>query len=208
MDKGNIIIVDYGMGNLHSVYYKIKKIYSDVIISSSKEEILRASKIILPGVGHFATGMKRIREKDIKETLDYKALVERIPVLGICLGMQLFTRRSMEGDVEGLGWIAAETKRFDKEKLNGLKIPHIGWNTVFGINNRNGIFDGIDTNDMFYFIHSYYVVCDNKNDVISSTEHGIRFNSGISCGNIYGLQFHPEKSHDSGFIILKNFVNL
>jgi len=195
------------MGNLHSVHYKLGKLCQDVIVSSAKEDILSASKIILPGVGHFAAGMKNIIERDLKAALDYKALEKKVPILGICLGMQLLTKHSEEGDVEGLGWIAAKTKLFDKQKLNGLKIPHMGWNTLQK-NGDNAIMTDVNEEDMFYFVHSYFVECEQKENVLCSTEYGIKFHSGISKGNIFGFQFHPEKSHDSGIKLLKNFVNL
>ncbi len=208
MNSGRIVIVDYGMGNLHSVIYKIAKLHADVVISSSSEEIRSASKIILPGVGHFAAGMKRIYELDIKKSLDYKALEEKVPVLGICLGMQLMTDHSEEGNVEGLGWIPAMTKRFEKEKLNGLKIPHMGWNTIKKENDPLNILDGMEPDDMFYFVHSFFVECKKSENVLCSSTYGINFHSGIVRENISGLQFHPEKSHDSGTVILKNFINL
>jgi len=207
MNSGKIVIVDYGMGNLHSVIYKISKLYADVVISSSKQEILAASKLILPGVGHFATGITRIIELDIKKILDRKVLEEKVPVLGICLGMQLMTNYSEEGDVDGLGWIQAKTKRFEKEKLNGLKIPHMGWNTL----KREGediLLKGLGKEEMFYFVHSYYVECENNENVLCSSDYGISFHSGIVKENIFGVQFHPEKSHDSGIAILKNFIDL
>ena len=208
MSNGKIVIIDYGMGNLHSVHYKVGKLYPDVIISSSKEEILQASKIILPGVGQFASGMKKIEELGIRDVLDKKVLLEKVPVLGICLGMQLMTKFSEEGNVNGLGWISAQTKHFEKEKLNGLKIPHMGWNTINKMQNKSPILAGINSDDMFYFVHSYYVECEDRNNVLCSTEYGIVFDSGISKENIYGFQFHPEKSHDSGLMLLKNFINL
>jgi glutamine amidotransferase len=195
------------MGNLHSVHYKLGKLCPEVIISSSKEDILAASKIILPGVGHFAAGMKNIIDRDLKSALDYKALEEKVPILGICLGMQLLTKHSEEGDVDGLGWIDAKTKLFDKQKLNGLKIPHMGWNTLLR-NGEDTIMTGVAEEDMFYFVHSFFVECEQKENVLCSTEYGIEFHSGISKGNIFGFQFHPEKSHDSGIKLLKNFVNL
>jgi imidazole glycerol-phosphate synthase subunit HisH len=207
MENGSIVIVDYGMGNLHSVIYKISKLNVNVIISSSKEEIMHASKIILPGVGHFAAGIKRIIEKDLKEVLDFKAQEEKVPVLGICLGMQLMTNHSEEGNAQGFGWIAASTKRFNKIKLDGLKIPHMGWNTIRKENN-NYILDGLDNDDMFYFVHSYYVECDSYENVLCTSDYGINFHSGIVKNNIFGFQFHPEKSHDSGMKVLRNFINL
>lgn len=208
MSTSKIVIVDYGMGNLHSVYYKVKKLCPDVIISSIREDIEKASKIILPGVGHFAAGMKNIKEKNLIDVMNHKVLMDKIPVLGICLGMQLMTNFSEEGNADGLGWISAKTKRFEKGKLIGLKIPHMGWNTINVGNNNKNILQGLNSDDMFYFVHSYYVECDEKSDVLCSSEYGISFHSGISKENIFGFQFHPEKSHDSGLTLLKNFVNL
>jgi imidazole glycerol-phosphate synthase subunit HisH len=208
MKNGRIVIVDYGMGNLHSVIHNISKLYADVVISSSKQEILSASKIIIPGVGHFAAGMKSIIERDIKSVLDFKALEEKVPVLGICLGMQLMTIHSEEGNIDGLRWIPAQTKRFNKEKLGGLKIPHMGWNTIIKKNYSGNILNDIGSENMFYFVHSYYVECENNENVLCSTNYGINFHSGIMRENIFGFQFHPEKSHDSGTVILKNFISL
>jgi len=207
MSDGKIVIVDYGMGNLHTVLYKIKKLQPDVIISSSKDELASATKIILPGVGHFAAGMKRINELGLREILDKKALEEKIPVMGICLGMQLLTNFSEEGNAEGLGWINAMTIRFDKQKIGALKIPHMGWNTVALKNDPSGILSGINEESFFYFVHSFYVKCESNSNVLCSTNYGAEFDSGISNGNIFGFQFHPEKSHDSGLTLLKNFIN-
>lgn len=208
MNGSKIVIIDYGMGNLHSIYYKLKRLHPDVIIGSVKEDIEQASKIILPGVGHFAAGMRNIKEKNFIDVLNKKVLEDKIPVLGICLGMQLLTNFSEEGNVDGLGWISAKTKRFEKEKLAGLKIPHMGWNTINAENNNRNILQGLNADDVFYFVHSYYVECENKSDVLCSSEYGVYFHSGISKDNIFGFQFHPEKSHDSGLTLLKNFVSM
>lgn len=208
MSAGKIVIVDYGMGNLHSVLYKIKKLNADVVISSAKEEIASASKIILPGVGHFAAGMKKINDLGLRDVLDKKALDEKVPVMGICLGMQLLTNFSEEGNAEGLGWIKAKTIRFNKDKVGALKIPHMGWNSVAIKNDPSGIMLGINGESYFYFVHSYYVKCENECDVLCRTNYGMEFDSGIFRENIFGFQFHPEKSHDSGLTLLKNFVNM
>jgi imidazole glycerol-phosphate synthase subunit HisH len=208
MPGSKIVIVDYGMGNLHTVLYKIKKLQPEVIISSSREDIASATKIILPGVGHFAAGMKRINEIGIREVLDKKALTEKIPVMGICLGMQLLTNFSEEGNAEGLGWINASTIRFDKQKIGSLKIPHMGWNTVALKNDPSGILNGISEESFFYFVHSFYVKCEDSSNVLCQTNYGMEFDSGIVKENIFGLQFHPEKSHDSGLAILKNFISI
>lgn len=208
MSAGKIVIVDYGMGNLHSVFYKIKKLNADVAICSDKKVMESALKIILPGVGHFAAGMKKINNLGLRDVLDRKALVEKIPIMGICLGMQLLTNFSEEGNVEGLGWIKAVTRRFDKDKMEGLKIPHMGWNTIIKKNDQAGILNGTDEESFFYFVHSYNVKCENDDNVLCKTTYGIEFDSGIVKENIFGFQFHPEKSHDSGLQLLKNFVGI
>lgn len=208
MSSGKIVIVNYGMGNLHSVLYKIKKLHPNVVISSEKEEIAAASKIILPGVGHFAEGMKSIGKLGIREILDEKALREKVPVLGICLGMQLLTDFSEEGNSEGLGWIKGRTSRIEKEKIGKLKIPHMGWNSVVKKNDPVGILNGTNEESYFYFVHSYYVTCEDRNNALCTSTYGIEFDSGISNQNIFGFQFHPEKSHDSGLTLMKNFINL
>lgn len=201
--KNDIVIIDYGLGNLMSLLYKFNKIGINATVSSDKKVIADAGKLILPGVGHFAKGMENIRKYDLIPVLNKRVLDEKTPILGICLGMQLLTRNSEEGQIEGLGWIDAETKRFD---LNGLKIPHMGWNTI-EIKKKGHIFDGIEDNSRFYFVHSYHVCCKDK-DVLATTNYGHDFASVIRKDNIYGVQFHPEKSHKAGMKIIKNFAGV
>lgn len=199
-----IAIVDYGMGNLRSVLQKFKRLNVEATITSNVRDIARAKQIILPGVGHFATGMKNLKAYGLIDILNKKVLEEKTPILGICLGVQLFTKYSEEGNVNGLGWIDAKTIKFD---LNGsrLKVPHIGWNSIT-IKKNSHVFENVNQNELFYFVHSYHLVCNNVYDILAVTNYGIEFTSAVEKDNIYGTQFHPEKSHDFGTLILKNFV--
>jgi glutamine amidotransferase len=206
-----MVIVNYGMGNLHSVLKAIERLNYSAKISESKEDILNADKLLLPGVGHFGSGMKKLKELGYYDILNKKVLEDKTPILGICLGMQLFTRHSEEGDTEGFGWIDAETKRFEfsDDAHHKYRVPHIGWNTVDVAKKDNVLMTDIlekDENPAFYFVHSYFVECKNENDVLLKTEYGNRFVSGVHKGNIYGTQFHPEKSHSIGLNIIKNFI--
>jgi glutamine amidotransferase len=202
-----VTIVDYGMGNLGSIFNMFKKIGVQSKITSNKSEIEKAEKILLPGVGSFDAAMNKINELDFKELLNYKALEEKIPVLGICLGMQLLTNSSEEGVLPGLGWIPAETLKFKFEKEQNLKIPHMGWNLVKKNKDSKLTEDFIDET-RFYFVHSYYVKCQNDSNSILKTTYGLTFDSAIQNENIYGAQFHPEKSHKFGMNLLKNFSKI
>ena len=201
-----IVIIDYGMGNVGSIQNILKKFTEDVVISSNHEMIEKATKLILPGVGSFDNGMKNLKSFNLLNILNEKVVIEKIPVLGICLGMQLLTKRSEEGVLPGLAWIDAETVKFDFEK-NKLKIPHMGWNLVY-VNKQNKLLDNMYEETRFYFVHSYYIKCNNKEDVILKTNYGLDFASAVNKENIYGVQFHPEKSHKFGLQLLKNFVEI
>ena len=203
----NIIIIDYGMGNLRSVQKKLSNHRISSEISSDPELISKADKLILPGVGHFYAGVKRLKEFGIWDVLHNKVLVDKTPILGICLGMQLMCKHSEEGDVEGLGWFDADVVRFKVKDTIKYKIPHMGWNQVV-TSKKSVLFNNINTNEMFYFVHAYHVECNNKNDVLGTTEYSYLFTSVIQKENIYGTQFHPEKSHKAGEKLLLNFINL
>ena len=202
-----LTIVDYGMGNLGSVFNMFKKIAVPSVISSDLDEIKRAEKILLPGVGAFDNAMKRINESGFREVLDFKALEEKVPVLGICLGMQLLTESSEEGSEKGLGWIKATTKKFEFKPEEKLKVPHMGWNRVFA-SSESRLTENFPEEPRFYFVHSYYVEVERSKDSILRTRYGIEFDSGIQNGNIYGAQFHPEKSHKFGMKLFENFAKL
>ncbi len=194
------------MGNLGSIQNMFKRIKVESEITGDIEKIKRSTKILLPGVGAFDAAMERIAEKGLKEVLDKKALEEKIPVMGICLGMQLLTRSSEEGKLPGLGWLQADTLKFNLPNPS-LKIPHMGWNYVHG-KNPGLLIENLPADPQFYFVHSYHVQCHNPNDVLTTTQYGIEFHSIIQHQNIYGAQFHPEKSHKFGMKIFENFARL
>jgi imidazole glycerol-phosphate synthase subunit HisH len=202
-----ISIVDYGMGNLNSIRKAFHRINVPCQIATKPIDVLNAKKIILPGVGHFENGMRRLQDQGLIEILNRKAQEEKIPILGICLGAQLLTSHSEEGDISGLGWIEASTLRFRIENNTKIKVPHMGWNDL-QLKSNEPIFDGITKRDQFYFVHSFYIKCIREKDSISKTEYQIVFDSVIKKENIIGVQFHPEKSHDAGLRILHNFSKL
>lgn len=203
-----ITIVDYGMGNLGSVLNMFKKVGVEAKISSDIAEISRATKILLPGVGAFDAAMSRINERGLKEILDHKALIEQVPLLGICLGMQLLTKSSEEGVLPGLGWVNGQTIKFNFEEGNKLKVPHMGWNIVNEIN-PSLLTANMPEDSRFYFVHSYYVKAANESNVLMRTYYGHEFDSVITNGtNIFGAQFHPEKSHKFGMKLFENFAAL
>jgi glutamine amidotransferase len=200
-----IVIVDFKMGNLGSISNIIKKVGHSSIISSDIETIKKASKIILPGVGSFDKAMQNLNELKLIEILNEKALIEKVPFLGICLGMQLLTNQSEEGNVRGLGWIDAEVKKFELSEFPDLKIPHMGWNEV-EIPSQHPLCDELYEKSRFYFVHSYYVTCKKKENILMRTQFGRPFDSAIHNNNILGVQFHPEKSHKFGMKLFKNFI--
>jgi imidazole glycerol-phosphate synthase subunit HisH len=202
-----IVVVDYGMGNLGSILNMLRRVGADALVSSRIEDIRAADKLVLPGVGSFDTGMRRLRELGLIEVLNEKVLTGSTPALGVCLGMQLLTKSSEEGIEPGLGWIDAHTIRFRFEgDLSRLKIPHMGWNTV-SLRSGGTLFGGTDDQSRFYFVHSYHVVCQDPQDVAATTHYGYEFVSAVQRGNIMGAQFHPEKSHKFGMRLYANFVS-
>lgn len=203
-----IVIIDYGMGNLGSILNMLKYLKADAMISSNVSDIEKADKLILPGVGAFDNGMNNLQNLNLISCLEKKVLNQKTPILGICLGMQLFTKKSEEGSLSGLGWIDAETVRFslNKEK-NNLKVPHMGWNSVT-IRNTTSLFNNMSENAKFYFVHSYHVVCHNEEDILATTHHGYNIVSAFQSKNIFGVQFHPEKSHKFGMNLFNNFIEM
>ncbi len=203
-----VTIIDYGMGNLGSVANMFKKIGMATEITGDLERIKNASKILLPGVGAFDAAMRRIDEGGFRDVLNQKALDDKIPILGICLGMQLLTRKSEEGDLAGLGWIAADTLKFSFKREENLKVPHMGWNRVFEVNSSQ-ITQDMPVEPRFYFVHSYFVRADKDDNVLMRTHFGHDFDAVITNGlNIFGAQFHPEKSHKFGMKLFENFAKL
>ncbi|MES2691176.1 MAG: imidazole glycerol phosphate synthase subunit HisH [Bacteroidota bacterium] len=198
-----ITIVNYGMGNLGSIHNMFKYLGIPAQISASESEIANAEKLLLPGVGAFDAAMQKLNSSGLKEVLDHKVLVEKKPVLGICLGMQLLTNKSEEGSLKGLGWIDAETVKFRPDNTQ-IKIPHMGWNLANEV--RPSLLTGsLPDEPRFYFVHSYYVKAKDEKDVLMKTRYGVDFDSVVQHENIYGAQFHPEKSHKYGMKIFQNF---
>lgn len=201
-----IVIVDYGMGNLRSIWTKLQRFDIDAKISADVNDIKAADQLILPGVGHFAAAMDNLAHRGLIPVLNEKVVDQKTPILGICLGHQLFSKWSEEGNVAGLGWVDAQTVKFSfNGNGEGLKIPHMGWNTI-AIKKPTPILDGIEDGSRYYFVHSYYVRCNDEKDVVAKTAYGLDFVSILQHDNIYGIQFHPEKSHNRGINILKNFA--
>jgi glutamine amidotransferase len=202
-----ITIVDYGMGNLGSVLNMFKKVGAAARISSDLNEISKAEKILLPGVGAFDAAMQRITDAGMKDILTNKAMVEKIPVLGICLGMQLLTQGSEEGILDGLGWIKGKAYHFHNRIDESLRVPHMGWNTAT-IQNESELTKNFEGELRFYFVHSYFVLADNPNHSMMKTNYGTSFDSALCQDNIFGAQFHPEKSHKFGMNLFRNFASL
>ena len=202
-----ITIVDYGMGNLGSVLNMFKKVGAAAKITSDLNEITKAEKILLPGVGSFDAAMKRISDSGMKEVLDNKALVEKIPILGICLGMQLLTGGSEEGELNGLGWINGKAYHFNNRIDDSLRVPHMGWN-VATISNENQLTKNYSGEQRFYFIHSYFVLAEDEKHSMMKTNYGLSFDSALCQDNIFAAQFHPEKSHKFGMNFFKNFSKI
>jgi imidazole glycerol-phosphate synthase subunit HisH len=204
-----IVIVDYGSGNLFSVYNRISSNNISPIISSSIADIENADKIVLPGVGNFAKAVDTLNTHNLIDVLHKNVLVKRKPILGICLGMQLMCNTSEEGNIniKGLGWIDANIERLPNDSRATYKVPHIGWNEVTQLK-ETVLMNNIETNSRFYFVHSYYANCFNHTNIVCTTNFNISFTSVIEKDNIFGVQFHPEKSYAVGNALLQNFINL
>ena len=199
-----IAIINYGLGNLHSVQKAIAFVGGEAVVTENAEMILSAEKIILPGVGAFADGMKGLDSRGLVPVVREAAALN-IPLLGICLGMQLLFEASEEqGRHQGLGLLSGEVVFFS---YPGIKVPQIGWNQV-EITKASKFLKGIQNGDYFYFNHGYYCVPDNEGDILTMTDYGVRFASSVERENIFGVQFHPEKSQKTGLQTLKNFVEL
>jgi len=208
LSNNQIVIIDYNMGNLRSVQKAFERVGADAIISNNHEVIKKASKIVLPGVGSFKDGMENLEKLDLITILNEEVISKKKPFLGICLGMQLLSKKGYEnGETKGLSWVDAEVIKFDFTNYEKkLKIPHVGWNNV-KYKNKNQLFDNILDNSDFYFVHSYYFNT-VENVITSSTDYGFDFTSSIQKDNIYAFQFHPEKSQNVGLKLLENFVNI
>ena len=202
-----VYIIDYGVGNLGSVVRMIEKVGGRAKCISTPKEILCADKFILPGVGHFDCGMSQIIKRGLLESLRERVIVQGIPIMGICLGMQLLCKFSEEGKLPGLGFINAHVCKFQLLSGQNFKIPHMGWNNI-RITRSNLLFDISAQEQRFYFVHSYYVIPEVFDITIAISTHGFEFCAAFQSENIFGVQFHPEKSHSFGMALMKRFIEL
>lgn len=203
-----IAIVDYGLGNIGAFVNVYNKANIKAVVAKTADELKGASKLVLPGVGHFDHAMELLQRSGMRDTLDRLVLDDKVPVIGICVGMQILARTSEEGTLPGLGWIDADVKAFKSwEAASNMPLPHMGWNDV-RLSSSSALFTGLETDARFYFLHSYYVSCDRQDDILATCDYGAEFSCAVGCANVYGVQFHPEKSHSFGNRLLKNFAEL
>ena len=204
-----IVVIDYDVGNIGSILNMLKHVGSKAVCTSDADRVEAAEKLILPGVGSFDQAITKLRATGLIPVLNRMVIRNNTPILGICLGMQLFAERSEEGKINGLGWLDAAVKRFDFTGSDShLKIPHMGWNRVEIQKKKNMLFREMHDDHRFYFVHSYHIDCHDNGDVAGSTRYGYPFVSMIQKKNIFGVQFHPEKSHKYGMKILQNFAGM
>ena len=203
-----ITIIDYGVGNINAFVNVYKRVDVSVKIAKTAADLVGAEKLILPGVGHFDYAMEKLNNSGMRESLDDLVLNKKIPVIGICVGMQMMANYSDEGKMEGLKWIDASVRKFDETKIHhATRLPHMGWNDVKPVKDIS-LFSGLEKDAIFYFLHTYYFECNNPDDIMAVSDYGIEFASAAHHENKYGIQFHPEKSHHYGEILLHNFAKL
>lgn len=198
-----LTIIDYGVGNISAIQNVYKQLNIPTNLAKQPNDLLSATKLILPGVGAFDSVMKKLKQSAMLELLNEVVLNKKIPVLGICVGMQILASGSEEGELAGLGWIKGTVKKFP----NQLRLPHMGWNSFSQFKNNN-LFKSLDMDLQFYFLHSYYFACESAADILAHTKYDFEFASVVNNANIYGVQFHPEKSHRYGTTLLKNFAEI
>jgi len=199
-----IAIINYGLGNLASIQNMCKRLGIEAEITNDLKKVSQASKLILPGVGHFEKGMANLHASGLTPLLNELVIDKKKPILGICLGAQLMTKHSQEGNVNGLGWIDATTVRFDQSKINGLKVPHMGWSEIH-LTKKNPLWVDLPIEPRFYFVHTYHFLFEKKEEISATSTYSYDFACAFQRGNIFGTQFHPEKSHKFGMKVLENF---
>ena len=203
-----ITLVNYGLGNIHAFANIYKQLNIQVSVAATAEELSMAETIILPGVGAFDWAMSRLNESGMRDCLDDLVMAQKCPVLGVCVGMQMMAGRSAEGELPGLGWIDAEVKKFDETSITQkTHLPHMGWNDV-SPRGTDSLFKGMEAGPLFYFLHSYYLLPQNPDEVLAVTDYNGSFASAVRSGNVFGTQFHPEKGHQWGIQLLRNFAEL
>lgn len=202
-----IAIINYGSGNIQAIGNIYRRLNIPFIVASKPEELAEADKVLVPGVGAFDQAMNQLDKSGLRRALDSLVLDQKKPVLGICVGMQLLANSSEEGQAAGLGWIDGVVKKFSHESFHQTThLPHMGWNTVEP-RQQNRLFEEVDLRTGYYFLHSYHFSCQDEANVLAVTDYGVEFTSAVRRDNIYGVQFHPEKSHLAGIQLLKNFAN-
>jgi len=203
-----ITIVDYGLGNIQAFLNVYKRLNIEARTAQTADDLRNANKVILPGVGHFDHAMRRLGDSGMRTILDDLALNKRVPVLGVCVGMQMLAHSSEEGELPGLGWIDGRVRGFASwEGAGNLPLPHMGWNDVLPTVG-NPLFDRLESDARFYFLHSFFFECARPDDNLAMSRYASEFSSAVNSRNIYGVQFHPEKSHHFGTQLLKNFAEL
>lgn len=200
-------IVNYSMGNIGSIEKKIAKLGYRTVIGADPITLNHSDKLILPGVGHFANAKIKLEQLGLWNYLNHEVLIRKTPILGICLGLQLMAKHSEEGNVDGFGWFDADVVHFNIQDQLKHKVPHMGWNNVNAMK-QSALFDGIPESREFYFVHSYHIKSNKKEDVLATTDYEYNFVSALEKDHIFGVQFHPEKSHDVGEKLLSNFLKL
>ncbi len=203
-----ISIIDYGLGNVLAFANMYRRMAIPVAIARSEAEVAQASKLILPGVGAFDYAMESFRDSGMYEAATRRVVEDRVPVLGICVGMQMMASRSEEGTAAGLGWVKGVVRKFDTTQFaQRTHLPHMGWNDVHPTKSSH-LFEGLEKEARFYFLHSYYFECENAGDTLATAEYGSEFACAVNHENVYGVQFHPEKSHEFGARLLRNFAEI
>ena len=203
-----IAIIDYGLGNIKAIANVYKQLNIVHKVARTIDDLQDSSKLILPGVGAFDHAMKQLEKSGLRDSLDDMVLRKKVPVIGICVGMQMLAQTSEEGSLPGLGWLDATVKKFDTAKLKQrTRLPHMGWNDVVPVVNHR-LFHGLENDACFYFLHSYYFHCNNFYDSIATSYYGDSFTCAVNGKNVFGVQFHPEKSHEYGIKLLKNFAEI
>ena len=203
-----IAIIDYGLGNIRAFANIYKQLNIPFKVAQQVQDLNDITKIILPGVGAFDYAMDQLNSSGMRDDLDDLVLNKKVPVIGICVGMQMLAGSSDEGKLPGLNWLDASVKKFDDKIFSyATHLPHMGWNDIIAVK-ENKLLYGLETEAKFYFLHSYYFHCNNAQDTIAMTDYGLNFSCAVNKENIYGVQFHPEKSHQYGIQLLKNFAEL
>ena len=203
-----ITLIDYGVGNIFAFQNAYKRLDIPTKIAKTNEDLVDAEKLILPGVGSFDYAMAQLNASGMREKLDELVIEKKVPIIGICVGMQMMGNRSDEGKLEGLKWIDSEILKFDERIIQQrTKLPHMGWNDVTPVK-EHPLFNGLNKEAIFYFLHSFYFKCNNPVESLAISDYGISFSSAVNRENIYGIQFHPEKSHLYGEKLLHNFAKL